>query len=206
MKFGADEAVAWLIAFQGKVSENKTYLTELDQAIGDGDHGINLARGVKELANVFEASSFESASDVLKAASMTFISKVGGASGPLYGSAFLKMSMKWKEVDKDITMSELASILQEGEESIKARGKADVGEKTMLDVWHPVVQACSESDDADHFLQVAKEAMEGTKEIRATKGRAAYLGDRSIGHIDAGAMSSYYLFEALNETIKEKVV
>ena len=177
-------AVKWMQGFDQKVEAEKDHLSELDGPIGDGDHGANLARG---MAAAIEAIN---TTEVFKAVSMALISKVGGASGPLYGSAFMGM-MKAEQAGQD-----LAGVLEAGLEMIKKRGHAEAGEKTMVDVWHPVVEAVKQGQLT---IDVIDQAVLSTKEVAATKGRASYVGERSIGHIDPGSYSSGLLFKALLE-------
>ncbi|RWZ51362.1 dihydroxyacetone kinase subunit L [Halobacillus fulvus] len=201
MNLDVQTTIAWIQKLNDKIQSNKDHLTSLDRAIGDGDHGINMARGFQEVSKVIEGAEFSSPSDVLKKVATTVMSKVGGASGPLYGTAFLKMSMANKEetVDGD----GLAGMLEEALAGIKQRGKAEKGEKTMVDVWEPVVEAMNEEFDSGRLREVAQSSMEATEELKATKGRAAYLKDRSIGHLDPGSVSSFYLFEAMAEALEE---
>ncbi|WP_334313848.1 dihydroxyacetone kinase subunit DhaL [Aquibacillus salsiterrae] len=198
-----EQTIMWMEKMSIKVQENKEYLTSLDQAIGDGDHGINLSRGFSEVVSKISATNYNSSSDVLKDVAMTLMSKVGGASGPLYGTAFLKLSMALNE--KESTFETFTTGVDEALNGIIMRGKAQPGEKTMVDVWSPVVKLFKETNEfnSDKLKDVAREAAEATKDVKATKGRASYLGDRSIGHIDSGSMSSYYLFEALAEVLSE---
>lgn len=179
-----------LEVFSEKITENKDHLSELDTPIGDGDHGNNMARGVNALKESLESSDPDSVDEVFKLAAMALMGKVGGASGPLYGSAMLAMSKKAQDT------TDLAELVSEAAESIKKRGKSDVGDKTMVDVWEPVVQLIK--DDEFNKEAVAQLA-EDTKDLKAKKGRASYLGERSVGHIDPGAKSSQYFFEALIE-------
>lgn len=188
----------WLLKTYEKINQNKQRLTELDQKIGDGDHGINMERGFRKVKEKIEETDYECLEDIAKDVAMTVISTVGGASGPLYGTAFLRMApvfAKNKKVDAEIFIEGLVAGLQ----GIQARGKAEVGEKTLVDVWTPVLEKLKEKKilDGDLIEQTAKEAAEKTKELIAAKGRAAYFKEKSLGHIDPGAMSSYYLFSAL---------
>ncbi|MCI1576868.1 MAG: dihydroxyacetone kinase subunit L [Weizmannia coagulans] len=187
----AETATDWLHHFAEKINENKAYLSELDSAIGDGDHGSNMARGVAAMEEKLEAGGFATVQDVLKTAAMALIGKVGGASGPLYGSALIAMAKQAGENEQDV-----AAIVKAGLEGIQKRGKAEKGEKTMVDVWIPACEALASGSLTKEAIQSAVEA---TKEMKATKGRASYLGERSIGHLDPGAVSSGYLFEALLE-------
>lgn len=183
-------AVKWMTLFNQKVQEEKDYLSELDGPIGDGDHGANLARGMAAALEALNSTELQSAAEAFKAVSMALISKVGGASGPLYGSAFMGM-MKAEQAGQD-----LAGVLEAGLDMIVKRGHAQVGEKTMVDVWSPVVEAVKKNQLTNDFID---QAVLSTKDIVATKGRASYVGERSIGHIDPGSQSSGLLFKALLE-------
>ncbi|MBC1249017.1 dihydroxyacetone kinase subunit L [Listeria welshimeri] len=195
MTYNKDWALRWLNDFGERVQENKQLLSDLDQAIGDGDHGINMARGLSELKKAFTEKEPEDLKDVFKTAGMTMVSKVGGASGPLYGTAFLNMS---KAVDSDtIDAIGLTKVIEAGLEGIEKRGKSHAGEKTMIDVWEPVVHALHQEDLTDDVVDAA---LQKTKDLKATKGRASYLGERSIGHLDPGAYSSALLFHAMLQT------
>lgn len=182
----------WMELFSEQLTENKTYLSELDTAIGDGDHGNNLARGAAALKEKLGANEYEALTDLLKDVGMVFVSKIGGASGPLYGSAFISMA----KASKDNDSLELADLLAAGLDGIQKRGKAEAGEKTMVDEWVPVVEAVKNNSLTTETIE---EAVEKTKDMKATKGRASYLGDRSIGHLDPGAMSSSLLFKTMLE-------
>ncbi|EMQ4246351.1 dihydroxyacetone kinase subunit L [Listeria monocytogenes] len=195
MTYDKDWALRWLNDFGEHVQENKQLLSDLDQAIGDGDHGINMARGLGELKKAFTEKEPADLKDVFKTAGMTMVSKVGGASGPLYGTAFLNMS---KAVDADtIDAVGLTKVIEAGLEGIEKRGKSHAGEKTMIDVWEPVVHALHQEDLTDDVVDAA---LQKTKDLKATKGRASYLGERSIGHLDPGAYSSALLFHAMLQT------
>ncbi|EAC4251399.1 dihydroxyacetone kinase subunit L [Listeria monocytogenes] len=195
MTYDKDWALRWLNDFGERVQENKQLLSDLDQAIGDGDHGINMARGLGELKKAFTEKEPADLKDVFKTAGMTMVSKVGGASGPLYGTAFLNMS---KAVDSETIDAEgLTKVLEAGLEGIEKRGKSHAGEKTMIDVWEPVVNALHQEDLTDDVVDAA---LQKTKDLKATKGRASYLGERSIGHLDPGAYSSALLFQAMLQT------
>lgn len=183
-------ALAWMTRFNEKIQANKDYLSELDTPIGDGDHGGNMARGMAAVMTELDGKEFASADQIFKIVAMQLLSKVGGASGPLYGSAFMGLSKASQ------AGAELASMLQEGLDMIQKRGKAELGEKTMVDVWVPVIAALRESQLT---VEVIREAVQSTKDILATKGRASYVGERSIGHIDPGSFSSGLLFEAMLE-------
>ncbi len=187
---------------QKRMDEHKEQLTVLDQAIGDGDHGINMTRGFTEVTAKIHHVNYDSVSDVLKSAAMTLMAKVGGASGPLYGTAFLKMSvaMQGKDVDEHV----FKQAIKEAVDGIHSRGKADFGEKTMYDVWSQVADFLEEEEvnDWGGMVEVCQATIEDTREMIATKGRASYLKERSKGHVDPGSMSSLYIFEALVEVLE----
>ena len=187
----SEQVANWMRSFSTMIKEQQGYLSELDSAIGDGDHGTNMARGTTEIMVKIDASSAETAQDIFKVAAMAMISKTGGASGPLYGTAFMEMA---KQVA--ITPDDIAAVIEAGLGGIKKRGNAAFGEKTMVDVWEPVIAGIRVGE-----LTVEKidELVEATKMTKATKGRASYLGERSIGHIDAGATSSGYFFKSMIE-------
>ncbi len=184
------DAIKWIALFNEKIQSNKDYLSELDTPIGDGDHGGNMARGMAAVMAELTTKEFAKTSEVFKAVGMQLISKVGGASGPLYGSAFIGIS-------KEIDINSFADSLQAGLDMIIKRGKASVGEKTMVDVWNPVI-----ADVRVNSLTIEKISnyVQATKDIVATKGRASYVGERSLGHIDPGSYSSGLLFKALLES------
>lgn len=186
-----ENAIKWMSLFNDKIQENKAYLSDLDTPIGDGDHGGNMARGMAAVMENLDGKNFASADDVFKVVSMQLISKVGGASGPLYGSAFMGLTKSLKAGDG------LLKGLQDGLEMIEKRGKAKVGEKTMVDVWTPVLDALNQGSLTADMID---QAVEATKDLKATKGRASYVGERSLGHIDPGSYSSGLLFKALLET------
>ncbi|VTS17029.1 dihydroxyacetone kinase [Streptococcus pseudoporcinus] len=183
------KVLEWMRLFNEKIKAKKDYLSELDTPIGDGDHGGNMARGMAAVMENLDGKDFEKASDVYKIVAMRLVSKVGGASGPLYGSAFMGMAKQAEDVS-------LVDLLTEGLAMIQKRGKAEKGEKTMVDVWIAVIEALKKDQLTNDVIWSAVEA---TKDIVATKGRASYVGDRSIGHIDPGSYSSGLLFEAMLE-------
>lgn len=198
-----EHALRWMEKTNTKIQDNKEYLTELDQAIGDGDHGINMSRGFQAVSDKLAGADYETVADVMKDVAMTLMSKVGGAAGPLYGTAFLKLSMTCKDHDVDYAI--FSQGIKDAVNGVKQRGKADVGEKTLVDVWSALAERLGDEDhfNADVILETAKSAKENTKDTLATKGRAAYLKERSVGHLDPGSVSSFYLFESLAEVIRE---
>ncbi|MFT8317478.1 MAG: dihydroxyacetone kinase subunit DhaL [Sporolactobacillus sp.] len=186
-----EKTMDWLNRFAEKVSENKAYLSDLDQAIGDGDHGANMARGTSAMKEVLTTKKFDTVQDVLKAAAMSLLSKIGGASGPLYGSAFIGMAKAAGEDEKN-----LAAIIQAGTDGVQKRGKAEPGDKTMVDVWVPLAVAIKNQTLTAELIDSTVQA---TTDLQAKKGRASYLGERSVGHVDPGSVSTGYLFHALME-------
>ncbi len=180
----------WISRFSDKIQNNKDYLSDLDSAIGDGDHGNNMARGVLAVKESLEKNENADVPQILKLTAMALISKVGGASGPLYGTAFLEMAKAGNET------KDLGELLQKALSGIEKRGGAQPGDKTMVDVWNKVIEKAADSSLTSQDVEAA---VESTKDMVAKKGRASYLGERSVGHLDPGAVSSGYLFEALLE-------
>lgn len=185
-------------------------VAELDQAIGDGDHLINLQRGIDALQKQADALDKMDLSAGLGKIGMTLMSTMGGASGSLFGSMFVSMGKQAKTENTDL--AGLTATFEAGVASVKARGKADIGEKTMLDTLIPAVQALREAVDArqspDEALTAmqtaAEEGMKSTCEMQATKGRASFLGERAIGHIDAGARTSQLMLDTIVEILQER--
>ena len=170
------------------IQENKDLLTELDMPIGDSDHGINMARGFQAVSEKLPALADKDAGTVLKTVGMPLVSTVGGASGPLYGTAFMKASMKVMG-KSELNMEDFIAMFVEAVEGIKMRGKATTGEQTMLDAMVPALEALQNGGDLNAALAAAEAGVEATKDMIATKGRASYLGERSLGHADTGAKS-----------------
>jgi dihydroxyacetone kinase-like protein len=191
-----------------EIESQKQFLSDLDQAIGDGDHGFNMARGFGVTMEKLRATPGTTIADVLKTVAMALISNVGGASGPLYGTMFLKMSTAVGPVDT-IDLPAFAAAFREGIAGVQMRGKAELGEKTMLDVLIPVgalldAEAAAGTTAAVAFAKVtalAAEKCAATKDIVATKGRASYLGERSIGHVDPGATSSKLMLDVIAKSL-----
>ncbi|MBN2909459.1 dihydroxyacetone kinase subunit L [Polycladomyces sp. WAk] len=205
MLIQSEHIIKWMEALNAQIDKQKEYLTQLDQAIGDGDHGINMTRGFKEVINKIHQTAYDDIGKLFQDIGMTLVSKVGGASGPLYGTAFIKAGQVLKG-KQGITISELGQALQESVNGIKLRGKSQVGDKTMLDVWEPVTKYIQQSGNTLNIrklISYAREQMENTKGLEAKKGRASFLGKRSIGHLDPGAVSSYLLFETLCSILPE---
>lgn len=189
-----------------KIEAEKEYLTELDNEIGDGDHGINLARGFEAVEKKLPSLAGGDIGALLKGVSMQLVSTVGGASGPLYGTAFMKAGMACKGLT-EIDGPAFVKAMEAAVDGIKMRGKATEGEKTMLDALCPALKVMQDDVTAGKSLkealqdaaQAAEKGVEYTKTIIATKGRASYLGERSLGHQDPGATSSLYLLQVLAE-------
>ena len=179
-------------------------LTELDQAIGDGDHGINMKRGFEALAGAAGEIAALEPGAALQKAGMTLVMKVGGASGPLYGSLLMAMgkAMAGKPPQDS---GDVAAMLDAGIEAVKARGRSDAGAKTMLDVLIPVAEAIRSApgDAVKAARKAADDGLEATRPMQATKGRASFLGERSIGHLDPGARSSALLVHAVCDVVEE---
>ncbi len=189
-----------------KIEAEKEYLTELDNEIGDGDHGINLARGFEAVEKKLPSMAGGDIGALLKGVGMQLVSTVGGASGPLYGTAFMKAGMACKGLT-EIDGPAFVKAMEAAVDGIKMRGKATEGEKTMLDALCPALKVMQDDVAAGKSLkealqdaaQAAEKGVEYTKTIIATKGRASYLGERSLGHQDPGATSSLYLLQVLAE-------
>jgi dihydroxyacetone kinase-like protein len=186
-------------------------LTALDQAIGDGDHGINMKRGFEAVKAEAQATAAGDLPAALHKVGMTLVMKVGGASGPLFGSLLMAMG---KAVPGDPTQGEqVQAMLAEGIAAVKKRGKSDAGEKTMLDVLVPVGETlagelsrhASAKETLAGLCRAADAALERTRPMKATKGRASFLGDRSIGHLDPGARSSQLLIHAVCDAVAESL-
>ncbi|MEZ4659560.1 MAG: dihydroxyacetone kinase subunit DhaL [Caldilineaceae bacterium] len=229
-EISASHIERWLLVFAERILEKQDYLTDLDAAIGDGDHGLNMARGVVRLRERLgstlvtagrhlepkidadgEKDAPENIGVLLRTVAMTLISGVGGAAGALYGSFFLNAAKEaatllknGADPQRNISVDECGKIFRSGLEGLKQRGKAGPGEKTMIDAFEPAVNALqnaiADGDDAGTAFtaacRAAEKGMQETIAMQALKGRASYLGPRSIGHQDPGATSAFYLFEA----------
>lgn len=209
MSINGKKVIEILTQIAAKIDENKGYLSELDATIGDGDHGINMSKGFKAVTEKLKEDDGVDIAGILKKTGMALVSTVGGASGPLYGTAFMKSSMSVNG-KTEIDIKDFSNMLKDALDGIKMRGKAKAGEKTMIDALEPALEAINKGieqglDDKE-ILKLAKEAayngVEYTKTIIATKGRASYLGERSIGHQDAGATSSAIILETIYEAIE----
>ncbi len=205
-----DQIVQWLKNLHEVLVENKEYLTELDSAIGDADHGINMKRGFDKVVDKLPTVADKDIGSIMKTTGMALISSVGGAAGPLYGTFFMRGGMAAASKEK-LTGEDIVEMLQSGVEGVVQRGRAELGDKTMVDALTPGVDAMRESlengDDTVTALEAgvdaAEQGMKDTIPLQAKKGRASYLGERSIGHQDPGATSSYLILKTLLETLKE---
>jgi len=184
------------------MEEQRRYLTKLDSEIGDGDHGNNMNRGFKAALESLEGADPSTPADVLKTVAMALISKVGGAAGPLYGTSFLEAS-KVLAGKEEVSAEDAAEALEAALGGIKRRGKAEVGDKTIVDALEPAVEAAKEAAGEGSVAAVfrrsaeaAKEGAESTVPLTARRGRASYLGARAAGHQDPGATSTYMLLDA----------
>ena len=202
MSLDAAWARRWIELAAADVAEQRDYLVDLDRAIGDGDHGENMDRGFKAALEALEQAQPGSVAEVLKTVAKTLMSTVGGAAGPLYGTAFLRASKA--AGDGDLDGAGVAAVIAGALNGIQARGKATTGEKTMVDAWTPALEAARAAAEAGSDPVAVREAAAtaaeagaaATEPMRATKGRASYLGERSIGHLDPGAVSTSLILRA----------
>jgi len=185
-------------AVANQVIAHADELTALDQAIGDGDHGINMKRGFEAVLAEIDSLAAKPLPEMLKAAGLQLVMKVGGASGPLYGTLFMAMG---KTLPAEPTMADFARVLGEAIEAVKQRGKSDVGQKTMLDVLAPVQTELAQGHTTSQLKDVADRAAEATVPMKAIRGRASFLGDRSIGHMDPGGRSTALIVAAVCDTL-----
>jgi phosphoenolpyruvate---glycerone phosphotransferase subunit DhaL len=201
--------VQWLEHTAVVLNDNKEYLSQLDSSIGDADHGINMSRGFKAVLDKLPSVADKDIGNILKTTGMALISSVGGASGPLYGTFFIRSgaaSMSKEELNS----ADLLQLFFDGVDGVVQRGRPQLGDKTMFDAWAPALEALQAAfvngDDDVAALRLtvaaAEQGMKNTIPLQARKGRASYLGERSIGHQDAGATSSYLILKALLETLE----
>ena len=207
MSITRQDILNWLTACAKSLEENRDYLIELDAAIGDADHGANMDRGFKAILQKLPSINDEDLGAILKTVGMTLVSTVGGAAGPLYGTFFLQMGTKLSG-KTEMTFSDWIDALEAGINGVKMRGKADIGDKTMLDALLPALQALKQKslegaamkEALSSSAEAARQGMEATIPLVARKGRASYLGERSAGHQDPGATSSYLILKAAAES------
>jgi dihydroxyacetone kinase-like protein len=203
-----ERVVAWVRGFAGVIGENKAYLTELDSAIGDADHGINMDRGMRAVLGKLDGVPQGDVGGLLKTVGMTLVSTVGGAGGPLYGTLFMQMGAATTG-KAELEPPDWLDALEKGIEGVRMRGKAEPGDKTMLDALLPALEAfrasiaegSSFADALRASAAAAEEGMKATIPLVARKGRASYLGERSAGHQDPGATSSYLLLRTAADTM-----
>ena len=197
----------WLVAYATLIEQNKDVLTELDAAIGDADHGYTLNRGWQAVLSRLGASEHKDIGGLLKLAGMTLVSTVGGASGPLYGTLFICMGAS-AGCKLELTLADWAAVLEAGTNGVVARGRASLGDKTMVDTLAAAAQALNASTAAGtplpaalrHSAEAARQGMLNTIPLPARRARASYLSQRGIGHQDPGATSSYLLLKAAADT------
>jgi dihydroxyacetone kinase-like protein len=209
MSMQKSQLISWIGKLDKVYADKKQYLTELDAAIGDADHGINMNRGFGKVMEKLPAVADKDIGTILKTVGMTLMSSVGGASGPLYGTFWMKggMLLDGKE---ELTSEDFMRFIEAGVGGILLRGRPELGDKTMYDLWAPVLEEiktrAGNGDDVaaivDAVLPVGEKALADTIPLQARKGRASYLGERSIGHQDPGATSSYYMLETLREALQ----
>ncbi len=199
-----DDLLAWIRAFRDAVHQHKDELTRLDSEIGDADHGSNMARGLDAVVAALDPAP-AAPTELFKKVGMTLVSTVGGASGPLYGTFFLRMGPALSEGEVDA--GTLGAALRAGVDGVVARGKAEPGDKTMIDALAPAVDAWDATAQdgpvaaARAAASAAARGRDATEPLVARKGRASYLGERSAGHVDPGAASATLLLEALADTL-----
>ena len=201
------EVVRWIQTYASTIAENRDYLTELDSAIGDADHGTNMNRGMSAVIEKLDGVTGDDIGGLLKTVGMTLVSKVGGAGGPLYGTLFMQMGAATAG-KSELSIDDWAKAVDTGLKGVQARGKAEPGDKTMLDALGPAAESLSQAAAGDSSLddalssaaRAAEEGMKATIPLVARKGRASYLGERSAGHQDPGATSSFLLMKTAAET------
>jgi phosphoenolpyruvate---glycerone phosphotransferase subunit DhaL len=210
VSIGHDDVVRWVRAFADTIAENKDYLTELDSAIGDADHGINMNRGMMAVVGKLDGIEDADIASTFKTIGMTLVSTVGGAGGPLYGTLFLQFGTSTAGKER-LELADWAAMVAAGVSGVQARGKAELGDKTMVDALSPARDSLAEgASDGATFpsaltaaAAAAEEGMKATIPLVARKGRASYLGERSAGHQDPGATSSWMLMRTAAETLSE---
>lgn len=207
MPISRDDVIAWLSAYSQLLADNRDYLTQLDSSIGDADHGVNMDRGFKAVLGKLPTVADKDIGTILKSVGMTLVQTVGGASGPLYGTFFLQAGTATAN-KMELSLADWASAVEGAITGLMARGKANIGDKTMVDALVPALHALKQAiadgiDESEALRQsafAAKQGMKNTIPLVAKKGRASYLGERSAGHQDPGATSSYLMFKAMVDT------
>jgi len=207
MTVSRDDTIAWIKACAEVLAENKDYLTQLDAAIGDADHGANMDRGFKAVITKMPEFSDKDIGTIFKTVGMTLISTVGGAGGPLYGTLFLQAGTK-SAGKMELNLEDWAAAMEAALGGVVMRGKAELGDKTMVDALTPAITSLKQSVGDNRAMnealrlsaEAARQGMQGTIPLVARKGRASYLGERSAGHQDPGATSSYLILKAAADT------
>lgn len=210
MSLNRTHIVNWLYRCGGIFTKESDYLTGLDREIGDADHGLNMHRGFSKVVEKLPAIADKDIGFILKNTGMVLLSSVGGASGPLFGTFFIRAAQV-TQAHQSLTLDELYQMMREGAEGVTSRGKAEPGDKTMCDVWGPVVESLRQSCEQHLSVQAALDAAsvqaeaaaQSTITMQARKGRASYLGERSIGHQDPGATSVMFMMQMLAAAAKE---
>lgn len=209
MSLNRNQIVDWLYRCGEVFTKESDFLTGLDRAIGDADHGLNMHRGFSKVVEKLPAIADKDIGFVLKNTGMVLLSNVGGASGPLFGTFFLRAAQA-TQAHQSLTLVELQQMIREGAEGVISRGKAEPGDKTMCDVWLPVAESLEQAIAQNLSIpaaleaasQVAEQAVQSTITMQARKGRASYLGERSIGHQDPGATSVMFMVQMLAAAAK----
>ncbi len=207
MSISRDDVLEWIRKCAGVLAENREYLIQLDAAIGDADHGANMDRGFRAVMTKMPEIADKDIGTVFKTVGMTLLSTVGGAGGPLYGTFFLQAGMKTTG-KMEMSLEDWSNALEAAVNGVVMRGKAELGDKTMVDALNPAVNALKQAVEANEpinqalneLAEAASKGMEATIPLVARKGRASYLGERSAGHQDPGATSSYLLLKMAAET------
>jgi dihydroxyacetone kinase-like protein len=208
--FSRDAILDWLRAFATLIAENQDYLTQLDSAIGDADHGVNMHRGMQAVIGKLPGLADKDIGTILKTTGMTLVSTVGGASGPLYGTLFLQMGTAAAN-KLELALPDWTAALEAGINGVMARGKAEPGDKTMIDAFGPALTALKAANANGSALsaalrqsaQAAEKGRDAATPLVARKGRASYLGERSAGHQDPGATSAHLLLKAAADTVEK---
>ena len=204
-----EDTLAVVKEMAAAMEENRKHLTKLDSEIGDGDHGNNMHRGFQAALERLEGTELQTPADVLKAVSTALVGKVGGAAGPLYGTAFLRASTSLSGKE-DLSSEDVAEAMEAALGGVKQRGKAEEGDKTMIDALAPAVAAAKEAASSGKGVgevsreaaEAAGEGSEATVPLTARRGRASYLGERAAGHMDPGARSTYLLLDAAARALR----
>ena len=210
MTISKAQIIQWLTTYAQVIRENKEMLTQLDAEIGDADHGVSMERGFQAVLQKLPTVADQDIGAIFKNVGMTLVSTVGGASGPLYGTLFMQMSMS-AAGKQELSLGDFATAFETGVKGVMMRGKANLGEKTMIDSLLPTVEVLKAAAAQNGLISVAihdaeRAAYKGmldTVPLIARKGRASYLGERAIGHQDPGATSSYLLIKTASETLSD---